>query len=536
MEAVPMIHRKAAASSRVARHPTAERAGRAMAAPDLAPRASAMALTVALSAALAAGHPAPAAAADGLTVIDIDKQGVDGVDGVGRAADLVVSPDGRHVYVFSDPSNDEALAIFRRDLANGTLTFQQVRRQTQIPRFVLPDTQPSLVFSPDGIHLYATARSENRVYRYVRNPTAGTISYGGYVQNKQSGVNGLERPSDLAVSPDGRHLYVVSNGSAQEVGALAVFARQSDGTLTYVGRYIDGVNGNDGLDQPFGVNLSPDGEQVYVTSEGDRSVSVWDRNRNTGHLTFRQIVTNGAGIDTLDTADAVLVSPDGRHVYVGGYEELEVTIFSRSATGLLDYVGKRSVFGQISDLLVDPKGDQLYVGSSGAAAFHRDPLSGLLGYRDRAIENLDGVTWLAGANGMDLSPDGRHLYFASTFRDQVVSYDTGRSTAALLQDSRFAVSATFDSPSADGEARPVVLTPDTAYFWFFQDTNVELVVKVLDGCGTNNRYWVFLAGLTNVEVELTVTDTETGATRTYTSPQGATFTPELDTQAFATCP
>jgi 6-phosphogluconolactonase (cycloisomerase 2 family) len=479
----------------------------------------------------------PAGAADQLTLIDIDKQGVGGVDGVGRAAQLAVSPDGKHVYVFSDLTGDEALAIFRRNLVDGTLTFQQARRQTLIPPFVLPDSTPAVAFSPDGLTLYATGRSENRVYRYVRNPTTGAISYGGYVENKLNGVNGLERPRALAVSGDGRHLYVISNGSAQEVGAVAVFSRQSDtGTLTYLGRYVDTINGNDGLDQPFGVAISPDDEQLYITSEGDRSVAVWDRNPLTGLLTFRQIVTNGGGIDSLDTADSVVVSPDGRHVYVGGYEELDVTIFARSATGLLDYVGKRAVGAQISDLLVDPKGDQLYVGSSGATAFHRNPLSGLLAYRDRALENVDGVTWLSGADGMDLSPDGRHLYFASTFRDQVVSYDTGRSTAALLQGSRFAVSATFDSPAADGEARPVVLTPDTAYFWFFQDANVELVVKVLDGCGTNNRYWVFLAGLTNVEVELTVTDTETGATRTYTSPQGATFTPELDTQAFATCP
>lgn len=478
-----------------------------------------------------------ATAANQLSLIDIDKQGVGGVDGVFRADNLIVSPDGAHVYVFSDLAGDEALAIFARNQATGTLGLQQVRRETVIPPFFLPASFPDLDFSSDGKHLYATSRSEDRVYRYVRNPATGTISYAGYVTNKTNGINGLDAPLALAVSPDDRHLYVVSNGSALEVGAVAVFARDEDsGALDYVGRYIDGINGQDGLDDPQGVTVSPDGQQVYITAEGDRSVSVWDRNRNTGLLAFRQVVKNGAGIDALDTAASVVVSPDGRHVYVGGFEELDVAIFSRSSTGLLDYVGERATGNQISGLLMDPKGDQLYVGQSGAVAFDRNPTTGLLAYRDRALENADGVTWLSGANEMDLSPDGRHLYFASSFTDSVVSYDTGRSTAALLQGSRFAVSAAFSSAVGDGDARPVTLTSDTAYFWFFQDSNVELVVKVLNGCGTNNRYWVFLAGLTNVEVEITVTDTANGESRVYTSPQGATFTPELDTQAFATCP
>ena len=51
------------------------------------------------------------------------------------------------------------------------------------------------------------------------------------------------------------------------------------------------------------------------------------------------------------------------------------------------------------------------------------------------------------------------------------------------------------------------LTDDSGYLWFFDADNIELIVKVLDGCGVNNRYWVFAGGLTNVEVDIIVTDT-----------------------------
>ena len=63
-----------------------------------------------------------------------------------------------------------------------------------------------------------------------------------------------------------------------------------------------------------------------------------------------------------------------------------------------------------------------------------------------------------------------------------------------------------------------------------------MVVKVLNGCGLNSRYWTFAAGLTDVNVILTVTDTQTGAIRTYTNPQGISFQPIQDTDAFAACP
>ena len=41
----------------------------------------------------------------------------------------------------------------------------------------------------------------------------------------------------------------------------------------------------------------------------------------------------------------------------------------------------------------------------------------------------------------------------------------------------------------------------------------------------SHAYWVFAAGLTNVEVTLTVTDLETQEVRTYTNPLGVAFSP-----------
>ncbi len=110
-------------------------------------------------------------------------------------------------------------------------------------------------------------------------------------------------------------------------------------------------------------------------------------------------------------------------------------------------------------------------------------------------------------------------------------------TALCLNNNRFRVQATFDAGAAgSGNAHVGTLTSDTGYLWFFSASNVEAVVKVLNGCGLNGKYWVFAGGLTNVKVTITVTDTQTGLFRTYNNPAQTTFEPVQDTSAFTTCP
>jgi hypothetical protein len=115
---------------------------------------------------------------------------------------------------------------------------------------------------------------------------------------------------------------------------------------------------------------------------------------------------------------------------------------------------------------------------------------------------------------------------------------TPSATRLCLNGGRFAVEASWQTnQGASGAANAVPLTPDTGYFTFFDPDNVELVVKVLNACAPPfHRYWVFAAGLTNVQVDLQVIDLETGTVSSYNNPLSTPFEPILDTQAFATCP
>ena len=71
-----------------------------------------------------------------------------------------------------------------------------------------------------------------------------------------------------------------------------------------------------------------------------------------------------------------------------------------------------------------------------------------------------------------------------------------------------------------GPGQTVLLTSDTGAFWFFSSANIELVVKVVDGRLVNGKFWVFYGALSDVEYTVTVTDTLTGAVKTYPNPQG----------------
>ncbi|HEX2551741.1 MAG TPA: choice-of-anchor Q domain-containing protein, partial [Nocardioidaceae bacterium] len=109
-------------------------------------------------------------------------------------------------------------------------------------------------------------------------------------------------------------------------------------------------------------------------------------------------------------------------------------------------------------------------------------------------------------------------------------------TLCLGAGDRFRVAAHWTARGEEGDARAIPLTPDTGSFWFFSPANVELTLKVLDGCAVNDRFWVFVSGLTDVDVDILVEDFVTGKTWLYSNPAGTIFQPRLDTGAFDICP
>ena len=119
----------------------------------------------------------------------------------------------------------------------------------------------------------------------------------------------------------------------------------------------------------------------------------------------------------------------------------------------------------------------------------------------------------------------------------------GASTAtSLCLNNRFRVTAfwrTNPTPGTptDGQAQVVnAPNPSSGLFWFFSSTNWEVMVKVLNGCGLNNRWWVFSAATTNVFYRVEVLDVTSGEQKIYFNYPGPPAPAVTDTDALATCP
>jgi 6-phosphogluconolactonase (cycloisomerase 2 family) len=379
--------------------------------------------------------------------------------GLEKASSVTVSPDGAHVYVTGE--EDNAVAIFGRSATGGVLTYQGSVRDGVGGVDGLEGAR-SVAVSPDGKHVYVAGCIDNAVAIFSRNATTGMLTQVGVVKDGVGGVDGLEGALSVIVSPNGAHVYVASI----DEDALACFSRNATtGALTYLESFKDGGIATH-LDGAMSVTLSPDGEHVYVAAYYDDAVTIFDRNTSTGTLTYVGHVEDGvAGVDGLYRADSVTVSPDGKHVYVAGNWDSAVAIFSRNATtGMLTYAGvvKDGVGGVVDGLggaesvTVSPDGAHVYVAAysdDAVTAFVRNGATGALTYVGH-VEDGVGADGLEGAESVTVSPDGAHVYVAALIDDAVTAFRRDGATGALtcLQMSRTA-------PGLEGAAGAAV-SPD----------------------------------------------------------------------------
>lgn len=106
-------------------------------------------------------------------------------------------------------------------------------------------------------------------------------------------------------------------------------------------------------------------------------------------------------------------------------------------------------------------------------------------------------------------------------------------------DQRFGVRVTYQTSQGGGvmgEGNAVSLSGlgfrRGGLFWFFSEDNPEILIKVLNGCGSNGHYWVFLSAATNLGLTVNAVDTQTGATVTFTNPDRRVAPPFADILAF----
>ena len=157
--------------------------------------------------------------------------------------------------------------------------------------------------------------------------TSGPLVYADAVRDGVAGVAGIDHPAAIAISPDGAQLYVAGSGA----NAVAIFARDADtGALRPAG-VVRMAAACRGSISPATSRSRPDGAHVYVAGFDDDALAVFSRDAVTGRLRFVAVMRDRVGgVRGLGGAVSVAVSADGTSVYVAGREDDSLVVFSRA--------------------------------------------------------------------------------------------------------------------------------------------------------------------------------------------------------------
>ncbi len=254
---------------------------------------------------------------------DLDAGSV--INGMKRPRGVATSFDGRTVVLSGFADN--SIAIFRSNEVTHELVFSGFFKDGLNGVDGLRRAL-GLAFSPDGKQLYVAGSGDDAIAIFSHDAANSSVGYRGCVRDGQGGVEGLSAVSDVAVSPDGNHVYAVSAGDH----SVLVFRRdQISGDLQFLAACTNGVDGVSGLNTVLSVDVSPDGGQVWAAAAGSNSVVLFDRDQASGLLTWRDIGTDGTNnFDGLDKVRSVHVSPDSRHVYAAAPGEDGVAVVARN--------------------------------------------------------------------------------------------------------------------------------------------------------------------------------------------------------------
>lgn len=302
---------------------------------------------------------------------------------------LAVSPDGKNVYVSGE--TDESLRVYTR-ASNGVLHFLElIEKIGNQPRWI--------TVSPGGLAVYVAIFGTGKIRVYKRNPETGALTFAESVAT-------LESPVCIAMSPDGKSLYVSATGGAASSGIQA-FEATPEGSIRSVGveHYENGQ----------GVVVSPDGLNVYaIATPGTGIIRVYERLESGALVKLEEI-----GIGASENVNGIAIDPQGNNVYAPA-EHLKQ--FARLPSGKLSALTPAEITvglpNERTNLVVSVNRHNVYLTNNARITqVARSVTTGTL-----ALMPTELITTGAHARQIVVSPDGLNVYVTNSEAGTVSTY------------------------------------------------------------------------------------------------------------------
>lgn len=300
---------------------------------------------------------------------------------------------------------------------------------------------------PAAPHLFVANTDDDSISRYTVDPATGELDLLG-----ETTLPVESKPTDMLLHPNGLYFYC-ANSSADSTGYydggnVAVFAyASSTGDLMEIPNspYPAGS-------MALQIDITPDGNFLYSTSQNLDSITIFAVNGTTGELTEAA----SSPMDE-DEAHGIRMHPSGDFVYMGNEDNHEIAGYSINAvTGSLTPVPNSPYSvgssGNANWITITPDGKFLY----SADSYQSDEIYGYI------INTLTGeLTAMSGfpvasGNGtghksLVTAGGGDYLYLTAWTTDEVLGYSINPGSGALT--------AVPNMPFATGD-RPKSLAVD----------------------------------------------------------------------------
>ncbi len=349
----------------------------------------------------------------------------------GHVRAVVISPNGKLAFVTGITENDATnyTTVIAYNTATGARKWIKLYKGKGIGGCSFQD---AIAVSPDSNTVYITAEcgATDSLYEYA------TIAYNAATGAQKwlkfyDGVGGINYGESIAVSPNGKSVYVTgqSDSTASGVPRFVTVAYNAANGAQLWAKRCSGIAGS--TDMPNRVAVSPNGKTVFVTGVSVNEISP---KPFTDDLTIAYSAATGAQLwakrysGALDVANgyynALAVSPSGKLVFVAGIQtdasaigDGYETIAYNAATGARVWAKRYTSAGGADSVAVSPNGSTVFVtGESystsegiGYATVAYNAATGAQRWAKSYI-GAEGATPRALAYAVAVSPNGGTVY------------------------------------------------------------------------------------------------------------------------------